>query len=70
MPMPPERETVEKAIAKLKEAVSLTQLAELAGVSESTVGKWVAILEAEGKIEVKDYGSVKLVIPSKKRDAQ
>ncbi len=45
-----------------KEEFSITQINEkIKDISYPTLLKWVTVLEAEGRIVVKDYGNVKIV---------
>jgi len=45
-----------------EEEMSISELQKLIGTfSYPTILKWVLILQAEGKIQVKDYGNIKLI---------
>lgn len=62
----------EKILKYLKfapdEKFSVSQLYQLMGketISYPTLLKWLMVLQAEGKISVEDYGSVKLVYLNK-----
>lgn len=60
------KEKVLNFLKKNKEHITPRQLAKKAEMSYPTVLKCVDILFAEGRIEVKDFGSMKLVKLKKK----
>ncbi|MCW1312752.1 MAG: helix-turn-helix domain-containing protein [Candidatus Parvarchaeota archaeon] len=41
--------------------LSQTQISQITKVNKATISKYVAILQAEGKIEIEKYGNVNLV---------
>lgn len=55
---------INKIIEVLKSSqkpLSQTQISQLTKVNKATISKYVAILQAEGKIEIEKYGNVNLV---------
>jgi len=55
------KEKILDFLKKEDNIINLTELAQRTKISYSTVLKYIEILEIEGKIDIKDYGNVKLV---------
>ena len=49
---------------KQKEPTTVSEIIENLNISYPTVTKWLAVLEAEGKILVNDYGNIKFYYSS------
>lgn len=65
MPRKDKKEEVYEWIKKnVKEPISIRQIAERMGIANDTAYKWVYILAKEGKLQIKDYGIIKLVSPA------
>lgn len=50
----PEKFTLKSLTANLREKY-------ISNISYPTVSKWTAVLEAEGRIKIEDYGNIKLI---------
>jgi Mn-dependent DtxR family transcriptional regulator len=48
-------------ISNSNQTFNVKQIAEALEISYPTALKWISVLEAEGKIDVTDYGNIKLV---------
>jgi Mn-dependent DtxR family transcriptional regulator len=62
------RGNILKLINSTDEELSVKDLSDKLNYAYSTVLKWVDILYAEGKIQVRDFGNIKLV--KKKENAK
>lgn len=59
------RKKVLNFVNNLKEPMSIRKIAGILKMSSSTAQKYIDILTLQKKINVKDYGNIKLVSPIK-----
>jgi predicted AAA+ superfamily ATPase len=48
-------------ISNPDKSFSAKQISKILEISYPTILKWISVLEAEGKIEVLDFGNVKII---------
>ena len=55
------KEKIYKFVKESKEKFNLKQISEKLKISYPSVLKWIEVLKAEKRIQVEDYGNIKLV---------
>ncbi len=55
------KETIFEFLNNQKEKLSVREISKRTRISYPCVSKWVEVLKVEGRIEIEDYGNIKLV---------
>ena len=57
------REKILNFLEKIREPIHLRELSVRSGISYPTILKYCGILLAEKKIDIKEYGNMRLILP-------